>query len=211
MKRFEEYAQLIPAQRERRANHHTLLSCVLPRPIAFVSTLSPEGVANLAPFSFFNAMASNPPTLVFGPATKADTNEKDTVRNLLHLGECVVNVVTYEMRVAMNQASFPYPPDVSEFEKAGFTALPSRLVKPPRVAESPVHMECRLDQIVKIGSGGLAGNICIVEVLCFHIADEICLPDGTADVNKIDLIARLGGDGYSTMRDRFDLPKPTQP
>jgi flavin reductase (DIM6/NTAB) family NADH-FMN oxidoreductase RutF len=211
MRAYAHYTELIPSQRERRANHHTLLSCVLPRPIAFVSTLSAEGVANLAPFSFFNAMCSNPPTLVFGPATKADTNEKDTVRNLMELGECVVNVVTYDMRDAMNQASYPYPPEMSEFEKAGFTPLPSKLVRPPRVAESPVHMECRLNQIVKIGSGGLAGNICIVEVLCFHIANDICLPDGTADVSKIDLIARLGGDGYSTMRDRFDMPKPEKP
>lgn len=211
MSTFACYKALVPSRRERRANHHTLLSCVLPRPIAFVSTLSAEGVANLAPFSFFNAMCSDPPTLVFGPATKADGDEKDTVANLMQVGECVVNVVTYDMRQAMNQASYPYPHNVSEFEKAGFTPLPSVHVKPPRVAESPVHMECKLNQIVKIGSGALAGNICIVEVVCFHIADELCLPDGTADITKIDLIARLGGDGYSTVRDRFDLPKPATP
>ncbi len=211
MREFNRYVSLNPNERQRRENHHTLLSCVLPRPIAFVSTLSPEGVANLAPFSFFNAFCSNPPTLVFGPATKADGTEKDTVRNLQHLGECVVNVVTYDMRLAMNQASYAYPPDVSEFERCGFTPVASELVRPPRVAQSPVQMECRLIQIVKIGAGGLSGNLCVVEVQRFHIAEEICLPDGSADVTQIDLVARLGADGYSTMRDRFDLPKPTTP
>ncbi|MHC4067064.1 MAG: flavin reductase family protein [Planctomycetota bacterium] len=209
MRTYDRYTQLITLEREPRENHHTLISCVLPRPIAFVSTLSAEGVANLAPFSFFAGVCAKPPTVLFCPAVNAAGKEKDTLRNLRHLGECVINVVPYEIREAMNQASYAHPPEVSEFEVAGFTPLPAKAVQPPRVAESPVQMECKLTEIVTVGQGPLSGNICICEVLCFHIAEEVCLPGGTADVAKIDLVGRLGGGGYSTTRERFDLPKPT--
>jgi flavin reductase (DIM6/NTAB) family NADH-FMN oxidoreductase RutF len=109
----------------------------------------------------------------------------------------------------MDESSKPFPPEVDEFEAAGFTPLPSRFVRPPRVAESPVHMECKLLQIVPVGDGPLSGNICIGEILCFHVANDFLLPDGTVDVEKVDLVGRLGGAGYSTMRDRFDLAKPS--
>ena len=208
MKVYEQFESLITSQRQRRDNFKTLLSCVLPRPIAFVSTLSEDGVPNLAPFSFFNAVGSNPPAVIFSPCTKADGTTKDTLNNLRVLGECVVNVVPHAIREAMNHASSPFPPDANEFEQAGFTPLQSQLVKPFRVAESPIQMECKLVQIVPVGDGPLSANICICEVLCFHIAEEILKEDGTADIEKIDLIARLGGDGYSTIRDRFTLPKP---
>jgi flavin reductase (DIM6/NTAB) family NADH-FMN oxidoreductase RutF len=111
----------------------------------------------------------------------------------------------------MNRTSFPYPPEVDEFEKAGFTPIPSVKVAPPRVAESPAHLECRLIQIVKVGQGPLSGNLCICQVVCFHIAEGVCLPNGVADIDRIDLIGRLGGDGYSTVRDHFDLPVPRTP
>lgn len=208
MRPYSQFTPLICAERERRANFKTMLSCVMPRPIAFVSTISPDGVGNLAPFSFFNGVGSNPPAVIFSPATKADGTDKDTIHNLRAVGECVVNVVPFAIRDAMNDASFAFPPDVNEFEAAGFTPLDSKYVRPARVAESPVHMECRLVEIVKVGSGPLSANICIAEILCFHVADEMLLPDGTVDVDKIDVIGRLGGDGYSTIRDRFDLPKP---
>jgi flavin reductase (DIM6/NTAB) family NADH-FMN oxidoreductase RutF len=211
MKTYPKFESFIASQRERRDNFRTLLSCVLPRPIAFVSTISAEGVPNLAPFSFFNGVGSNPPAVVFSPCTRADGTAKDTIMNLRAVPECVVHVVPYSIKEAMNQASFAYPPSVNEFEAAGFTALPSRFVRPPRAAESPVHMECKLLQIVPVGDGPLSANVCVAEVLCFHIADEILLPDGTADVSKIDLIGRLGGDDYSTIRDRFELPKPATP
>ena len=129
--------------------------------------------------------------------------------NLRAVPECVVNVVPYAIREAMNETSYPFEPEVNEFEAAGFTPLPSRFVRPPRVAESPAHMECKLLQIVPVGNGPLSANLCICEILCFHIAGELCLPNGTADITKIDLIGRLGGDDYSSIRDRFSLPKPS--
>ncbi|MCP4246902.1 MAG: flavin reductase family protein [bacterium] len=188
-----------------------MVSCILPRPIALVSTISTDGVGNLAPFSFFNGVAANPPTVVFAPAADRTGREKDTVNNLNQVGECVVNVVPYGIAEAMNASSYAFAPEIDELEAVGFTALPGTRVRPVRVAESPVQMECRLDRIVKLGQGPLSGNICICEVLCFHIAAEVCLPDGTADAAKLDLIGRLGGAGYSTIRDRFDLPKPQTP
>ncbi len=208
MKPYAGFTPLICSERQRRDNFKTLLSVVLPRPIAFASTLSAEGIPNLAPFSFFNAVGTSPPAVIFSPATMADGRDKDTINNLRAVGEFVVNVVTYSIRQAMNEASYPFPPEVNEFEAAGFTPLESRFVRPSRVAESPVHMECKLIRIVPVGEGPGRANICIGEVLCFHVADDLLLPDGTADVTKIDLIGRLGGDGYSTVRDRFDMPKP---
>jgi len=208
MKPHAEFTSLVTADRDRRDNFKTLLSCVLPRPIAFVSTISSSGTPNLAPFSFFNGVGSNPPAVIFSPCTRADGTMKDTVLNLRAVPQCVVNVVPYSIRYAMNEASFAFPPEVNEFEAAGFTPLPSRFVRPARVAESPVQLECKLVQIVPVGDGPLSANICVAEVLCFHIANEMLLPDGTADVTKIDLIARLGGDDYSTIRDRFALSKP---
>jgi len=147
--------------------------------------------------------------VIFSPCTRADGTSKDTLNNLREVPEFVVNVVPHGIREAMNEASYQYPPEVNEFEAAGFTPLPSKFVTPARVAESPVHMECRLVQIVPVGTGPLSANICIGEVLCFHLASFLYLPDGTADVSKIDLVARLGGEDYATIRDRFTLPKPT--
>lgn len=211
MKTYRQYTPLVTASRSPRENHFTLLSCVLPRPIALVSTISADGVPNLAPFSFFNGVCSSPPAIVFMPATDRHGKDKDTLNNLRATGQCVVNVVPHNIRDAMNQASYPYDAEVNEFEAAGFTTLPAKIVKPPRVAQSPAHLECELIQVVKVGQGPLSGNICVCQVLCFHLADDICLPDGTADVAGIDLVGRLGGDAYSTTRDRFNLPKPTAP
>ena len=208
MRTYGEFTNLITADRESRANFKTLLSCVMPRPIALVSTVSADGVPNLAPFSFFNGVGSNPPAVIFSPCTKADGTSKDTVINVKAVPEFVVNVVPFDMKEAMNEASLAVPPAVDEFALAGFTPLPSRFVKPHRVAESPVHMECRLVQIVPVGDGPLSANICIGEVLCFHIACEHVLPDGTANLATLDLVGRLGGESYSTIRDRFELPKP---
>ena len=205
---YSRYTSLVTSERERRDNFKTLLSCVLPRPIAFVSTMSARGVSNLAPFSFFNGVGSNPPAVIFSPCTKADGTPKDTLVNLREVPEFVVNVVPHAMREPMNDASYPFAPDVDEFEAVGFSKLASRYVRPFRVAESPVQMECRLVQIVPVGDGPLSANICIGEVLCFHLAEQIALPDGTADVAKLDLVGRLGGEDYSTTRDRFSLPKP---
>lgn len=207
MNAHKSFVCLVTSKRDKRANFHTLLSCVLPRPIAFVSTISSEGVCNLAPFSFFNAVGSNPPAVIFSPCTRADGTQKDTIVNLRACPEMVVNVVPYAIREAMNRASGQYPPEVDEFEAAGFTPLASRFVKPPRVAESPVNMECKLLDIIPVGNGPLSANICIGEILCFHVADGYLTEDDRVDVEKIDLIGRMGGDWYATIRDRFEMPK----
>lgn len=209
MKPYSNFTQITCSERASRDNFKTMLSCVVPRPIAFVSTISADGVPNLAPFSFFNAVGSNPPAVMFSPCTKADGIDKDTIHNLHAVGEFVVNVVTYDIRDAMNQASYAYAPEVNEFEAAGFSPIESRFIAPPRVAESPVQFECRLIQIVPVGDGPYSANICIGEILCFHVAREVLLDDGTADVEKLDLLGRLGGLYYSTIRDRFPLEKPT--
>jgi flavin reductase (DIM6/NTAB) family NADH-FMN oxidoreductase RutF len=206
---YSDFTTLTSAEREPRDNYKTLISCVVPRPIALVSTMSAEGIPNLAPFSFFNGVCAKPPAVMFAPATKRDGSEKDTIANLGEVGEFVVNVVPYEIRTAMNQASYPFPRDVNEFDASGLIPLPSRFVRPPRVAQSPVHMECRLVQMVGVGDGPLSTSICIGEVLCFHVASGHLLKDNTADIEKLDLIGRLGGDDYCTTRDRFSLPRAT--
>lgn len=208
---YKEFSALVTKEREPRANFKTLLSSVLPRPIALVSTISADGVHNLAPFSFFNAVGSNPPAVMFSPCTKADGTSKDTITNLKATGEFVVNVVPYGIRGAMNRCSFPFDPEVDEFDVTEFTPIESRFVRPRRVAESPVNMECKLLQIVPVGDQPLSANICIGEILCFHVASEYLLPDQTVDLERIDLVARLGGDDYSTIRDRFSLGKPVAP
>ena len=211
MKPFDTFTELVTAERSVRENYQTLLSCVVPRPIAFVSTVSSDGVANLAPFSFFNAVGSTPPAVMFCPAMRRDGTPKDTLSNLRAVGEFVVNVVPHAIRESMNQTSFDYAPEEDEFALAGFTPLASRFVRPQRVAESPVHMECKLIQIVHVGDDPRGADICIGEILCFHVAGGYLTENGSVDVEKIDLIGRLGGQDYTTIRDRFSQPRPTRP
>lgn len=209
MAAYSDFTELVTADCERRDLYKVLLSSVLPRPIAFVSTISSNGVLNLAPFSFANAVCANPPAVMFAPANLGDGTLKDTVKNLREVGEFVFNVVPHGLGEAMNETSYPFPPDVSEFEAVGLTPLPSRFVRPPRVAESPVQMECKLLQIVTIGNGPYAGNVCIGEVLCFHVASDVLKSDGLVDAEKLDLIGRLGGLDYATTRERFSMPRPS--
>ncbi len=209
MMTYSDFTTLTSAEREPRDNYKTLISCVVPRPIALVSTIGADGILNLAPFSFFNGVCANPPAVMFAPATRRDGGQKDTIANLREVGEFVVNVVPYAIREAMNQTSYPYPRDVSEFDASGLTALPSWFVRPARVAQSPIHLECKLVQIVPVGDGPLSTSICVGEVLCFHVASGYLLEDDSADIEKLDLIGRLGGDDYCTTRDRFSLPRAT--
>jgi len=209
MKTHSEFTVLVPAEREHRDNYKTLVSCILPRPIALVSTISADGTPNLAPFSFFNGVCAKPPAVMFAPATKRDGAEKDTIANLHEVDEFVVNVVPRDIAEAMNQSAYPYPREVNEFDAAGFTPRASRLVRPPRVAQSPIQMECKLIQTVPIGDGPMSTCVCIGEVLCFHVAEGFLLEDETADMEKLDLIGRLGADAYCTSRDQFTLPRPT--
>lgn len=191
--------------------HAYLLGSVSPRPIAFVSTIDKEGRVNLSPFSFFNVFSANPPIIIFSPARKGrDNTVKDTYLNVLEVPEAVVNIVSYSMVHQASLASAEYPRGVNEFEKAGFTAIPSELVRPPRVAESPVSMECRVNQVIELGSGGGAGNLVICEVLLMHIKDEVLDEEGKIDPRKVDAVARMGGDWYCRANGEalFRLPQP---
>lgn len=189
-----------------------LVGCVVPRPIAFVSSLSADGIANLAPFSFFNAGGAHPPSLVFSPVTTGTGRDKDTLHNVRATREYVVHIAPWPLREKMNQTSADYPPDVDEFEAAGFTKAPSVRVKPFRAAECPIAMECRLFQIVEHGAGPLRANYVIGEVVYFHI-DESLLNGLRVDSSAIDAIGRLGGPHYTrvTRESVFTLPRPTAP
>jgi flavin reductase (DIM6/NTAB) family NADH-FMN oxidoreductase RutF len=204
---------IAPDSLDIRARYALLLHCVSPRPIAFVSTLSPDGIGNLAPFSFFIAGGANPPSVVISPTTPRDGQPKDTLRNIQATGEYVINVVTFAMRERMNQASAEYPYGVSEWEQAGFEPAASVLVKPSRVAESPLSIECRLHQIVPHGEGPLSANYVIGEVVYFHVAEELFAEDGRVDPTRIDYIARMGADWYARANadSMFEMPRPPRP
>jgi flavin reductase (DIM6/NTAB) family NADH-FMN oxidoreductase RutF len=191
--------------------HQYLLGAIGPRPIAFASTVDAEGKPNLAPFSFFNVFSANPPILIFSPARSGRTNTtKDTYNNVKVVPEVVINVVNYDIVHQMSLASSPYAPGVNEFEKAGFTALKSDNVKPFRVAESPVQFECKVNEVIELGTEGGAGNLIICEVVKIHIHDEVLDSNGMIDQQKIDLVARMGGDWYSRAKaeSMFEITKP---
>lgn len=187
-----------------------LQSAVAPRPIAFASTVDAEGRPNLSPFSFFNVFSSNPPLLVFSPARRVrDNTTKDTLDNVLTIKEVVINVVSYDMVQQVSLSSTEYPKGVNEFEKAGFTMLKSDLVKPARVAESPVQMECVVKEVISLGNEGGAGNLVLCEVVKIHISDEVLDEDRNIDQYALDLVARCGGSYYSRAKSGFfEIPKP---
>lgn len=184
-----------------------LISVITPRPIAWVSTLSDGGVPNLAPFSFSTGISTNPPSHLFCPVNHADGRKKDTLVNCETTGEYVVGVVPYAQREAMNQTSADLPAEVNEFAHAKLTPVPSRVVKPPCIAESPVNMECRVLQIVHLAEGASAGNVVIGEILRVHVNDAI-LREGLADPALLDTIGRLGGTHYCRTTERFTLARP---
>jgi flavin reductase (DIM6/NTAB) family NADH-FMN oxidoreductase RutF len=173
--------------------HEYLLSAVAPRPIAFVSTIDAEGRYNLAPFSFFNVFGSNPPIMIFSPARSGRTGQtKHTHDNVAAIPECVVNIAHYGMIHQMNLAAGMYPEGVDEFVKSGLTPAASIHVKPPRVAESYVSFECRVNQVIETGTGGGAGNLIVCEVLMIHIQDQVINAEGSIDPYQMDYIARMG-------------------
>lgn len=173
--------------------HEHLLSAVAPRPIAFATTIDKDGNVNLAPFSFFNCFGSNPPTLVFSPARSGKTGAtKNTHDNVLEVAECVVNIAPYSILYQMNLAAHMYPKGIDEFAKSGLTPLPSVTVKPPRVAECYVQMECIVKQVIETGQGGGAGNLVICEVTMMHIDEKVLDAEGSIDPAKMDYIARMG-------------------
>lgn len=178
--------------------HQFLLAIVAPRPIAFVSTIDPEGNVNLAPFSFFNCFSSNPPIVVFSANRRVEDNTtKDTLANVIATGECVINAVSYPIVRQMALCSVDYPKGVNEFEKSGLTPLPSSMVKPPRVKECLAHLECKVIEVKALGDGGGAGNLIICEVVCIHVDESIMDERQRIDPDKIDLMGRMGKTYYS--------------
>ncbi|WP_299097243.1 flavin reductase family protein [uncultured Winogradskyella sp.] len=190
--------------------HGYLLSAVAPRPIAFASTIDKDGNPNLSPFSFFNVFSANPPVLIFSPARRVrDNTTKHTLENVENVSEVVINVVNYDIVHQMSLSSTEYPEGVNEFEKAGLTMLPSEEVKPFRVAESPIQMECKVNEVVKLGTEGGAGNLVICEVVKLHISEEVLNEDDTINQEALDLVARAGGSYYSRAKSGFfEIPKP---
>jgi flavin reductase (DIM6/NTAB) family NADH-FMN oxidoreductase RutF len=190
--------------------HGYLLGAVTPRPIAFASTIDKDGNINLSPFSFFNVFSANPPILIFSPARRGrDNTTKHTYENVLEVKEVVINIVNYDMVQQMSLSSTEYPKGTNEFLKAGLTQLPSEKVKPPRVAESPVQFECKVNKVIELGKEGGAGNLVICEVLKIHIDESILDENQTIDQYKIDTVARMGGNWYSRSNmGMFEVPKP---
>jgi flavin reductase (DIM6/NTAB) family NADH-FMN oxidoreductase RutF len=185
-----------------------MIGTILPRPIAWVSTISADGKTNLAPFSFFQGVTSNPPTLMFVPVNTRDGAKKDTVRNIEATREFVVNLVPYALAEPMNNSSALLPYGESEFDAFGIEAAPSTRVRPPRVARAPVSFECELHSIVQIGEGPLAANVIFGRILLAHVADEVLDAQGKPDAGKLDLIGRLGGESFTRTTERFALKRP---
>jgi flavin reductase (DIM6/NTAB) family NADH-FMN oxidoreductase RutF len=190
--------------------HGYLLSAIAPRPIALASTIDKNGNPNLSPFSFFNVFSANPPILIFSPARRVrDNTTKHTLENVYDVKEVVINIVNHNIVQQMSLSSTEYAKKVNEFEKAGFTMLKSDLVKPFRVAESPVQFECKVNEIISLGNEGGAGNLIICEVVKIHIHKNILNDDETINQQKIDLVARAGGSYYTRVKDGFfEIPKP---
>ena len=187
-----------------------LQSAIAPRPIAFASTVDANGNPNLSPFSFFNVFSSNPPILVFSPARRVRNNTiKHTLINCEATKEVVINIVDYSMVQQMSLSSTEYADGVNEFDKSGFTMLKSDVVKPFRVAESPVQFECKVNEIIALGTEGGAGNLIICEVVKIHVSETVLDENGLIDQQKIDLVSRLGGNWYSrAINGLFEVEKP---
>lgn len=187
-----------------------LQGAVAPRPICFASTIDAQGQVNLSPYSFFNLFSSNPPVVIFSPARRVrDNTTKHTLQNIQEVAEVCINMVSYDMVEQTSLASTEYAKGVNEFEKAGFTMLKSELIQPPRVAEAPVQLECKVLQVIPLGDQGGAGNLVLAEVVLMHVNPSILNDQGTIDPKKIDLVARLGGDWYSrSSAGLFEVAKP---
>jgi len=197
-----------PGAADPRNVYKLMIGAIVPRPIAFVSTISPDGILNLAPFSFFMGVCANPPVIAFAPTIRpTDGRQKDTLNNIEATREFVVNIVSEEFAEKMNQCSGEYPPQVDEFAVSGLTPVASDVVKPPRVAESKVNMECRLFQLVRISDKPLGGSVVLGEIVRFHV-DDALIDDFRIDPDKLRAIGRMGGSGYARTRDRFELVRP---
>lgn len=190
--------------------HAYLLGAVAPRPIALASTVDADGKPNLSPFSFFNVFSAKPPILIFSPARRVrDNSEKHTLKNIKAVGEVVVNIVNYEIVQQMSLSSTEYPEGVNEFTKSGLTPVASDLIRPFRVAESPVQFECLVREVIALGNEGGAGNLVVCEVVKIHIQEKYLDENRQIDHRKIDLVARMGADWYCRASEgMFEIPKP---
>ena len=207
----KNYVSLNPEELSTQEMHKHLLASVAPRPIALASTIDAEGNVNLSPFSFFNVFSANPPIMIFSPSRSGrDNSEKHTYLNAEETREVCISVVTYDMVEQVSLSSSMYPEDVNEFVKSGLTEQPSDLIRPPRVAESPVSFECTVEQIVKLGENAGAGNLIICKVVRIHIQDDILNESGLIDTTKLDLVGRMGGMWYDRASgpSLFSIPKP---
>jgi flavin reductase (DIM6/NTAB) family NADH-FMN oxidoreductase RutF len=197
-----------PKEQTFNENYKLLIGSILPRPIAFVSTVSKDGEINLAPYSFFTGITSNPPTICFSPARKGkEAIKKDTLNNIEATGEFVINVVTEGIVKQMNETATEFPPQINEFEKAGLTPVASLKVMPPRVEESPINMECRMYQTIYIGEETQgAGALVIGEIVLFHISENI-FENGKINTELLKPVGRLAGNEYTTIGKRFSLSR----
>lgn len=202
--------QIDPKQQTFKDNYKLMIGSILPRPIAFVSTISPEGVHNLAPFSFFTGITSDPPTICFSPTRRgADGMPKDTLLNIKANGEFVINIVNEDIAEQMNECATEFPPEIDEFEMTGLTPSPASVVAPPLIKESPISFECKKMQILEIGKPRAGGGFLVIgEIVMFHVADEL-LGHGRIDTGKLKPIGRLAGAEYTRLGERFTLQRKT--
>lgn len=200
-----------PISLETKELHKILLSSIAPRPIAFASTIDSNGNVNLSPFSYFNVFSSNPPILIFSPSRRVrDNTTKHTLENAMETKEVVINVVNFPIVEQMSKSSVEYEKGVNEFIETGLTQVKSLLVKPPRVLESPISFECKVQDIISLGESGGAGQLIIAKVVQIHIDKKFIDNKGDIDSEKLDLVARMGGDWYTrtTKDSMFKIPKP---
>jgi flavin reductase (DIM6/NTAB) family NADH-FMN oxidoreductase RutF len=199
-------SELKPAQVQNYLQH-----AIAPRPICFASTIDKAGNVNLSPYSFFNLFSSNPPIVVFSPARRVrDNSTKHTLENVMEVAEVVINIVDYDMVQQMSLSSCDYPKETNEFIKAGFTPQKATMVAPPMVKESKIKLECKVNQVIPLGTEGGAGNLVLAEVLVMHIDESVLNADNMIDQTKLDLVARLGSNWYARINNEsmFEVPKP---
>jgi flavin reductase (DIM6/NTAB) family NADH-FMN oxidoreductase RutF len=201
--------EISPDALPRQSIYKILIGSVVPRPIGWISTVNASGQPNLAPFSFFNVVCPKPPTVLFCPMIRGtDGCPKDTLNNVKATGEFVVNIVTEPLMQAMNLSSTEFPVFVNEFEAAGLSAAPSRVVRPPRVGESPIHFECKLNQIVEIGDQPGGGSVVIGTILHIHIDQRVLIGEDKINWAELKPIGRLAGHSYTRVTDLFEMVRP---
>jgi flavin reductase (DIM6/NTAB) family NADH-FMN oxidoreductase RutF len=201
--------EIRPDEHNWKTVYKLMIGSILPRPIGWISTVSPEGQPNLAPFSFFSPICSNPAHVLFCPSVRStDGGYKDTLLNVRATGEFVANIVTETLAESMNISSTEFPAEINEFESAGLTATPSELVRPPRVGESPVSFECEVAEIIELGHEPGGGSVVIGKVVYLHVSEEVLYDGDKIDLNTLKPIGRLAGAAYCRVTDLFDMPRP---